>query len=513
MPEARLISPMTRTAITKCRVAAYCRVSTNSADQLNSYATQIRVYTNLITKNKEWELVEIFADEGLSGTNAENRTAFQRMIRMCELHQIDRIITKSVSRFARNAKETLSYVRKLKLLDIGVQFEKEGIYTLALGDEMLLNTFSAIAEEESKAISQNQRLSIVKRMQDGEYVDSNAPYGFRLVDKVLTVYEPEAEIVRSIFQKYLSGYSTSEIARELNINGIRTKTGKSTWRSAKIAYILSNERYIGDCCYQKTYRDVIVPFKQYTNRGQEDKFYAKETHDPLIDQDTFNKVQMLLKKRQENFCKATTQNIYPLTSRIQCTECGSFFRRRLVSGTVKWACCKHIEDRTACNSSYYSEERICDGFTAMVNKLRFGNENILGVVINRLESAVTLYKKNNTTAREMSQSIAELNAKLLMLEQLRAKSYIAPEVHQSQVREINGQLAALKKARQDELESHIIKMLEDVRHLKSILDELEDPLESFDEKLFSEIVTGITINRHDEMQITVIGNLQFTELI
>lgn len=275
MPEAKLISPITKQAMGKTRVAAYCRVSSNSADQQNSYATQIRVYTSLIQKRKEWELVEIFADEGLSGMKADNRIEFQRMIRLCELHQLDLIITKSVSRFARNAKESLAYVRKLKLLGVGVQFEKEGIYTLALGDEMLLNTFSAIAQEESKAISQNQRLSIVKRMQNGEYVDSNAPYGFRLIDKELMVYEPEAEIVRSIYEKYLNGYSTSEIARELNAHGILTKTGKDTWRSAKVAYILTNERYIGDCCYQKTYRDMTVPFKQFTNRGQEDQFYAK----------------------------------------------------------------------------------------------------------------------------------------------------------------------------------------------------------------------------------------------
>jgi site-specific DNA recombinase len=186
MPEARLISPITRQAMAKSRVAAYCRVSSNSADQQNSYATQMRVYTSMIQKRKDWELVEIFADEGLSGMKADNRTEFQRMIHMCELHQIDLIITKSVSRFARNAKESLVYVRKLKLLGIGVQFEKEGIFTLALGDEMLLNTFSAIAQEESKAISQNQRLSIVKRMEGGEYVDSNAPYGFRLIEKELT---------------------------------------------------------------------------------------------------------------------------------------------------------------------------------------------------------------------------------------------------------------------------------------------------------------------------------------
>ena len=512
MPEVKLISPVTRRAIDKKRVAAYCRVSSNSADQQNSYANQIKVYTSLIQKRKEWELVEIFADEGLSGMKAENRTEFQRMIQMCELHQIDLIVTKSVSRFARNAKESLAYVRKLKLLGIGVQFEKEGIFTLALGDEMLLNTFSAIAQEESKAISQNQRLSIVKRMEDGEYVDSNAPYGFRLINKELSVYEPEAEIVRTIFRLYLNGFSTSELARELNTRNIPTKTGKGVWRSAKVAYILGNEKYIGDSRYQKTYRDTTVPFKQFTNRGQEDQFYAQGTHAPLIDNETFEKVQFLLKKRQDAFSKSTTQNIYPLTSRIQCSECGSFFRRRIVSGNVKWGCCQHISDKNACRSNYYSEERIYDGFIAMENKLRFG-EDILGQVISRLESATIMYKKNNLAAREMSQNIAELNAKLLMLEQLRAKGYLAPEVHQAQSREISNQLASLKKERQTELDTQIIRMLEDVRHLKATLDELEDPLESFDEKLFMEIIKEITISRADEMEMTIIGGLKFTELI
>jgi hypothetical protein len=149
----------------------------------------------------------------------------------------------------------------------------------------------------------------------------------------------------------------------------------------------------------------------------------------------------------------------------------------------------------------------------MVNKLRFGEEDILGQVISRLESAVLLYKKNNTAAREMSQSIAELNAKLLMLEQLRTKGYLAPEVHQTQSRDINNQLAKLKKERQTELDSHIIQMLDDVKHLKTILEELEDPLERFDEKLFTEVVKAISIDHNDEMTLTVIGGLRFTELI
>ena len=189
-------SPQDQEKKKNLRVAAYCRVSTKKDEQLNSYENQKAYYTEKIMANPDWTMADIFADEGITGTSACKRKDFLRMIRHCRQGKIDMILAKSVSRFARNAKESLEYVRKLKLLGVGVQFEKEGIYTLALGDEMLLNTFSAIAQEESKAISQNQRLSIVKRMQSGEYVDSNAPYGFRLVDKALVVYEPEAAIDR-----------------------------------------------------------------------------------------------------------------------------------------------------------------------------------------------------------------------------------------------------------------------------------------------------------------------------
>lgn len=241
MSEVRLITPITRQSTKKMQVAAYCRVSSNSADQLNSYAAQIRAYKKLIGERDDWELVDIFADEGLTGMKSETRDEFQRMIRMCELKQIDLIITKSISRFARNTKDALAYVRKLKLLGVGVQFEKEGISTLSMGDEMLLNTFSALAQEESQSISMNQRLSIVKRMELGEYVDSNAPYGYRLVDKMLAVYEPEAVIVRNIFTLYLQGFSTSEIARELNKLNIPTKSGKETWRPSRVAFALRSE--------------------------------------------------------------------------------------------------------------------------------------------------------------------------------------------------------------------------------------------------------------------------------
>jgi len=513
MPKAKLISPITRQNIPQKRVAAYCRVSSNSADQLNSYANQIRAYTKLIKSKPEWQMVEIFADEGLSGMKADNRDEFQRMIRMCELHQIDLILTKSVARFGRNTKDSLEYVRKLKLLGIGVQFEKESINTLAMGDEMLLNTFTALAQEESKAISQNQRLSIVKRMELGEYVDSNAPYGFRLENKVLVVYEPEADLVRWMYDAYLQGWSTAEIARHMTEEGIPTKEGKSKWTATKIRYILTNERYVGDCYYQKTYRDTTVPFKQFRNRGQEDMFYAKGTHAPLLDREVFDKVQALLAKRQKQFAQTDCHNIYPLTSRIRCSECGSFYRRKIRNGVTKWVCKNHLEDTKQCRSNYYSEERIYDAIASMVNKLRFGEEDIIGQVIAKLENAVYEHKRNNKAASAVSQSIAEINAKILMLDQLRSKGYLAPEVHQAQTIDLRNQLNKLKSERTDLFETRILEMLEEVKRLRVILQEIETPLESIDEKLLVEIVTGIAINKHDEMTVTVLGGLTFRELL
>ena len=182
MSKAILISPQTK-ATEKLRVAAYCRVSSASTEQLNSYENQVNFYRDMISKKENWELVEIFADEGITGTSVSKRAEFNRMIKSCELKQIDLIITKSVSRFARNVKESLEYVRKLKLLGIAVQFEKESINTLSLGDEMLINTFSSIAQEESISISNNLKFANRKRMANGEYINATEPYGFIFENK------------------------------------------------------------------------------------------------------------------------------------------------------------------------------------------------------------------------------------------------------------------------------------------------------------------------------------------
>ena len=514
MATVTVISPVTGKPVEHKRVAAYCRVSTNSADQQNSYNTQVRYYTRYIKSRTEWTLVDIFADEGLSGTSSEKRENFQRMITMCELKQIDLVVTKSVSRFARNVKETLEYVRKLKLLGIGVVFEKEGINTLSMGDEMLLNTFAAIAQEESVSISQNVRFSIKKKMESGEYINGCVPFGYRLENKVMIPFEPEAEIVRSLFQGYLNGASLTELCRYLEKQSISPRNQGAKWNVRVVSKMLSNEKYIGDSLYQKKYRETTVPFTQHINYGQEEQYYATGTHVGIVDKEIFASVQELLKKRRELYSRPEVAPAkYPFTHRIQCSECGSFYRRRIVSGTVKWVCSLHKDDSTACDSNYYSEERIYDGFISMVNKLRFSEDNILGQVISRLEMTLAAMKRNNLAARDLSKSIAELNAKLLMLEQLRSKGYLAPEVYQAQANEISAELAKLKDVRQEKFNSKAAIMLEEVKKLKMLIFELEESLDAFDEKLFLEIVKSIQINKEDEMSVELLGGLRFRERI
>ena len=511
MATVTVISPVTGKPVEHKRVAAYCRVSTNSADQQNSYNTQVRYYTRYIKSRTEWTLVDIFADEGLSGTSSEKRENFQRMITMCELKQIDLVVTKSVSRFARNVKETLEYVRKLKLLGIGVVFEKEGINTLSMGDEMLLNTFAAIAQEESVSISQNVRFSIKKKMESGEYINGCVPFGYRLENKVMIPFEPEAEIVRSLFQGYLNGASLTELCRYLEKQSISPRNQGAKWNVRVVSKMLSNEKYIGDSLYQKKYRETTVPFTQHINYGQEEQYYATGTHEGIVDKEIFASVQELLKKRRELYSRPEVAPAkYPFTHRIQCSECGTFYRRRIVNGSVVWGCNQHIEDRTACDSHYYREDRIMDAFIGIINRLRFAEEGIIAESIELTEKAILLKKRNNLQALESSQSMAELNAKLLMLEQLKSKGYLAPDVFETQSREINGQINEIKTKRIQSLSSALDLALEEFKTLQARLNEIDEPLDSFDSKLFEEIIKGMTVNNRDDMTFRLIGDLTFT---
>ena len=216
MPKVRVIQATKGTLANKLPVAAYCRVSSNSEDQRHSFVAQVREYTARIAENDKWELAGIYADKGITGTSAQKRPEFQRLIEDCRQGKVKRILTKSISRFARNTQECLEYVRELKMLGVSVYFEKEGLDTADIAGELLISVFGSLAQEESSSIGSNMRKSYEYRMQSGKFIGNIAPYGYRWNNRSLEIYEPEAEIVRWIFNSYLNGIGRAQIARELN---------------------------------------------------------------------------------------------------------------------------------------------------------------------------------------------------------------------------------------------------------------------------------------------------------
>ena len=278
MPQVKVIQPIAEQA-KKLRVAAYARVSSDSADQLNSFATQVDYYTSYIQSQEEWEFAGLYADEAVSGTTADKRNDFQRLLADCRAGKIDRILVKSISRFARNTIDCIQTVRELGQLGISVEFEKEGIDTGNMGSEMLLSILGSAAQEESLSISKNLKWSYRRRMKSGDFITCNAPLGYYLKNGTLIPDSQEVPIVEYIFSSYLAGKSMEEISDDLNAQEtqfIRKK--KARWYRTSIRYVLSNEKYIGDSLLQKTYTPTEFPLVNVRNNGQLSKFYIKNSH-------------------------------------------------------------------------------------------------------------------------------------------------------------------------------------------------------------------------------------------
>lgn len=233
------------------RVAAYCRVSSDSSDQLHSFAAQVQYYTKFISENEHMELADIYADEGITGTKTAKRDDFNRLVADCKKGRIDRVLTKSVSRFARNTADALMYARLLKEYGVSILFEKENIDTAYMSSELLLALSGAQAQEESISISKNMRWSVERRMKSGTYLSGSTPYGYELKDGEFRIVESEAEIVRLIFKSYLSGMGKKSIAKMLNDTKAPKNSGLNTWTVSTVSYILNNERYIGDALFSK----------------------------------------------------------------------------------------------------------------------------------------------------------------------------------------------------------------------------------------------------------------------
>ncbi len=279
--------------ITRKRVAAYVRVSTDGEEQLESFQSQKRYYQDKISHNKEWVMVDIYADEAITGTKVANREGFQRMIKDCMDGKIDVILTKSISRFSRNTVDTIQYVRLLKEKGIAVIFEKENINTLTEQGEMMLTIMSTIAQSEVESLSQNVKLGIKMRMKRGELMGFNGclGYDYHPEDKSITVNEEEAETVRLIFELYLQGYGTYTIAKPLTELGKRNKKGGTTWSDSGIRGIIKNEKYKGDLLLEKTFTTDPITKRRIENFGEVEQYYVKDHHEPIVSEEVWEKAQ------------------------------------------------------------------------------------------------------------------------------------------------------------------------------------------------------------------------------
>lgn len=348
----------------KKRVAAYARVSTDMEEQATSYATQVNYYTNYIKNHEGWQFVDVYTDEGISGTSTKHREGFKSMIADAMAGKIDLIITKSISRFARNTVDTLTAIRELKAKNVEVYFEKENIWSLDGKGEVLLTIMSSLAQEESRSISENVTWGIRKRFAEGK---ASAPFKtFLGYDKDFKINEEQAKTVRQIYAWFLQGYNFKQIARKLEEAGMTTAIGRCKWDSSCIKYILTNEKYKGDALLQKGYSSDFLTKKRIINQGEVQQYYVKEHHDPIIEPAVFDQVQLLIAKKKGQ------KGGHEFCGKIICGECGSFYGAKTWHSNSKyrrvvWQCNDKFKSKH--ETSFLTQEEIENAFVQAVNEL------------------------------------------------------------------------------------------------------------------------------------------------
>ncbi len=406
------IDPLTRipkASTQKRRVAGYARVSTDSEEQLTSYEAQVSYYTQYIHSRSDWEFVEVYTDEGISATNTKRREGFNRMVQDALDGKIDLIVTKSVSRFARNTVDSLTTVRKLKDAGVEVYFEKENIWTLDSKGELLITIMSSLAQEESRSISENVTWGQRKRFADGKV---NIPYsqflGYRKgADGLPEIVPEEAEIVRSIYRMCIEGVSTNAIAKRLTQRGIPTPAGKQVWQRSTIESILRNEKYKGAALLQKKFTVDFLQKKMKVNEGEVPQYYVEHSHEAIIDPEEWERVQLELARRKNN--SRRTQCNSPFAGKIICGDCGEIFGSKVWHSNSKyrrtiWRCNAKYENGDPCSTPHLYEDDLKQHFIAALSQMLTDRTTLLEdgrLILKELLDTAALDVDSNRTLQEM----------------------------------------------------------------------------------------------------------------
>ncbi|MTI96677.1 MAG: recombinase family protein [Firmicutes bacterium] len=396
----RVGSTAAKEKVKKLRVAAYCRVSTETEEQNSSYEVQVAHYTEFIKKNAEWEFAGIFADDGISGTNTKKREEFNRMIDECMEGNIDLVITKSISRFARNTLDCLKYIRQLKDKNIAVFFEKENINTMDAKGEVLLTIMASLAQQESQSLSQNVKLGLQYRYQQGKVqVNHNRFMGYTKDEEGNLIIVPEeAEIIKRIYKEYLEGKSLAGIGRDLEKDGILTAAGKPRWRPETIKKILMNEKYIGDALLQKTFTVDFLTKKRVKNEGHVPQYYVENSHEAIIPKELFLQAQEELHRRNNIYTgadknKRLYSSKYALSTITFCGDCGDIYRRVYwnIRGRKEfvWRCVTRIEQGPeTCKNRTVKEGDLYDTVMTAINRLLAGGDNMIRTLEDNIHAVI-----------------------------------------------------------------------------------------------------------------------------
>lgn len=493
------------------RVAAYCRVSSNSDDQLNSFAAQNTYYTTLFSEKENWIMVDIYADEGITGTCAEKREDFQRLMRDCRKGQIDKIYTKSISRFARNTKDCLEATRELKAMGIGVVFEEQHIDTSIVSGEMLTAVFAACAQAESDSISKNTKWGIQKRMQNGSYLPSHQAFGFELIDGKIAINVFCAQYVCEIFQLYLSGKNMAEISAYMREEKEKYHELQNWgWTHRTISCLLRNEKYIGDSLWQKTYVTDTLPRKDKVNRGELQRYYVENTHPAIIEKRIFQHVQTLLEER-----KKTRSGIAEarFSRTIICETCGKYMRSHFVRGIKYRKCRSHAENMEECPQQSIIESEIEYAFCRLYYKLKQQGTVILEEVNENLETIRERQMLWSPCIIELNRKISNITSQSHKLTLLNEQGAVDSDVFISKTNQLAEQLRKAKREKDKLLQQQEDDTLRKTREIIQLLDCGPDYLDSFDEELFRELIDKIIVESNERIRFRLKNGLELPEYI
>jgi DNA invertase Pin-like site-specific DNA recombinase/uncharacterized protein YukE len=516
------------------RVAAYCRVSTLLEQQEGSYEAQVDYYTEKINSNPNWKCAGIFADDGKSATQTKKRDDFNAMIDACMAGKVDLVLTKSVSRFARNTVDALQCIRKLKEKNVPVIFEKEGVNTMESGGELLITILSSQAQEESRNISENTRWGLTRRFENGIISVNHKKFlGYTKDDDGNLVIVPEeAVIVKRIFREYLEGKSIVQIAKGLQDDGIKTVTGLENWHPGTIDKMLSNEKFCGDACMQKTYTIDFLTKKKVKNQGYAPQYYIEDNHEAIIPKELFHQVQVEKARRASLNKAAVTRKAnkakkekskysskYVLTELLTCGECGHSYRRQTWSKygqkSAVWRCEDRLKQGTSSkchHSPTLKEEQLHDAIMKGINKVVENNGDFIGTFRENVIRVIGNYSTQGVTT-EYDEQIDVLQKQMLTLIEDNARQGAVSEEFDEVYRKLSEQINELKQAK-----IQLVRAQKQAEHYAERVDELDKAIKTvnpevreFDQELMKRLIYSIKVNKGMKITIQFHSGIVMTE--